>query len=646
MSTVPNQNTDPIKRPNNDQAETGECESVEGSQSYFTDTSGRASKTSQEGYNRPRYGRRNPHTQYDFFARERQHQRYANTDYSNRRVPSGDRRDRRDTRRDTRQHQQQWRAHSNDPNANQYGNNPGSQGQPSYNANPPPTFLQAPHLQHLASMQGAYMPPQPPPPPPTTQLPPPLPSHFYPPQYMNYTSGSQEMAGNQWASMWQSGAPARSFATANEERRERGTWEDGERARRMRDQFSQGASEVGGEIKRGRSTNRARKHLADNTGTEIVYTPKAQIASKVQEDECVCGCETIRKKRMNKEHAQSYSYIVIQDSDEKSQPDTEESEYEECTESVSSSEEEGECDGKTDNEGLMKTTHPRIPGAVFGTHSLCDSAKVVDITGRVRQAACGPMGATEKVLEIQGGGLAAKENVTLPDPIQLISDPVQPITEVFPQSSMSLDDTGIDDNQPDIGPQSATDSSNHGKKVTVCVQVHADAEPQIGPEASHTEQVASENTQPGPADSTPCELTSEREGQSQPELNIADQSLERLAAQILKANERAANREGEIDRVEHDAKVTRDEQESGSTPAARRVAKQTLLSPTGQLISAQVTDDSEVSENTKLKTDKQTGKKKKTKTKKKGTNSIAKKDDSQDETKGPNTRSKNQGNPN
>ena len=84
-----------------------------------------------------------------------------------------------------------------------------AQNQPSYT---PPSFLQAPQLQHLHNTSASFVPPPPLPPPPAPQ--------FYPPYTANTHGGTHELSGAQWQAMWQRGMPARSIR-ANERRRER-----------------------------------------------------------------------------------------------------------------------------------------------------------------------------------------------------------------------------------------------------------------------------------------------------------------------------------------------------------------------------------------------------------------------------------------
>ena len=643
-----NQAANQEQQTDKEQGETAECESVEGSQGNYTDTSGRTSQYTYERSDRPRYRRGNPRTQYDFFACQGQQQFHSEIRYGNRRQPSGDRRNSRNSRSSTQQQQQQWYAHTNDPNANYFGSNSRSHGQPSFSANPPPSFLQAPYLQHLANQPGMYMPPPPPVRPPT------VPPHFYPPHSINNQGGTHEMSGNQWSNMWQRGDPARSWNEATErwnERGQMGQWTNDARARRMRGQQAWVDSGTRGNEMSDRGTSRASKHQPELTGTDTGLAQSVQNEVTVQEDECVCGCESIKKKKTNKVQSKSlsHSHIVIEDSDEKSQPDTEESEYEECAESVLSSEEEGESDGnkrknvKSDSDCKVKvTTKARIPGSYFGAHSLYDTAKVIDITDRVVQARNEPMKETEQILDIQGGNFAAKEKVTLPDPIHQITDPIQPIPEVIPQLEMVLDESSAVTDVPYTLSQSMTDISGAGQKVTICAQVHVDDK--TIPEANQTGPVMNEQAKQLTTDNASHDVTSEGEGKSQAKAKITDQSLESLARQVLEANERAAAREG--GKVASDVGDTDITRESGSTPAVRRLAKQTLLSPTGQLITAQASEESDWSESEKQKPKKQRGKKKKAKIKKKTVDQATKKPDSQGELDGPTTRSKSQTNSN
>ena len=645
---------------NSDQVDTGEGESVDGSQSNFTDTSGRSKTYSYGQKDRPRYGRRNPHAQYDFFSRQQQ-QSHPVTSYDNRRQTSGDRRN---VRRGTQQ-QQQRRAHGQtDPN-NYYGSNTVTHGQGGYNTvppPPPPSFLQAPHLQHLSNMQAAYMPP-PPPPPHGPQPFPPTPHQLHPPQFTNNQGGIQELTGAQWQNMWQSGAPARSFAAAQDGMNESGVWQNDMRGRRMRDRLAQGERGASGVVRESRSVSRPRRSQPDVTNPKAFDTGHAQnsaYAVNTQADECVCGCKSIRKKKANKEQGKNYSYIVIEDSD-KSQPDTEESEYEECVESVSSSEEEGESEAnkkenaRCDSECMDKerqntgpkvesSARPHIPGTYFGTHSLYDSAKVIDITDRVRQEVGKPLRPTEQVLEIQGGRLADKEKVTLPDPLQSATDPFHFAAETASQlERLAIEESCLESfpeqKQSQVSSQSSTDPSGLGQKVTTCAQVHVDAELSNAPVNPDVNTNGSE--EPRSSAKVSCDVTSEREGQSPTQPNIADQSLESLARQVHEANERAAARESE--RAKNSADITMEASDSGVTLSTHKPAKQALLSPTGLLI-YQASEESDNS-GSKPKHGKPKGKKKKMKSNpknKKSPTADTKNQESTGEIDGPNTRSKSQ----
>ena len=623
------------------QVDTADQESVGDRQSNHTDTSGHTSgHTSGRTYGsttRPNYERKTfSRSRYDFFAQQRQ-QAYTDSDYGFRRQPSGDRRG-----------AQQRRTQGYDQTGNYHSRNTVPFGQSNYNATPP-SFLQAPHLQHLANMQGAFVPPPPP-----QGIPPPMTPHPYPPHVPRQQGGIQEMSNDQWQAMWQGGAPERSFVRANErlnERmNERGQWGNVERARRMREQLPGDDRGGRGNAMGSRNNPMARRvqtGMRDMTGTGVTLMNNVTNAVSDQVEACVCGCETTQKRKANKEQAKNYSHIVIDDSDEKSQPDTEESEYEECVESVSSSEDEGESD---DNKGVnakgvsgmagqsttntgsqLKEARLRIPGAYFGTHSLYDSAKVVDITGRVMQTASEPMQASEQVLEIQANSPAAKEMVTLPDPVQSAQ------SATF-QSETVTNVPLLDTDQSYMSAQSTVDSSNVGQKVITTAQVHT--ETQVTAEASLTGQSMNEEAESVAENTVPRAMTSDGKRESLASTEITDQSLNTLEKQVDAANARAAEREE--DKVASDVGVTNEPRGEVSTPTKRRIIKQTTLSPAGLLISHQGTEDSEMSESSKPKANRPKGKKKKTKAKKKNTAEDLKKADSQKEPEGPTTRSQNQ----
>ena len=621
-------------------------ESVDGSQSNATDTSGRASGYTYERANRPRYRGSNSRNRYDnsrnrydYYAQQQQQQAYSDTGHGNRRQTSGDRRN---TRRGT---QQQWRPQGYNLTANYFGSNatPYSQHSQSSHNVTPPSFLQAPHLQHLSNVTGAFMPPPPPPPPPQV-TPTPMPQHFYPPHTSNTQRGIQEMSGEQWRNMWQSGDPVRSFASANgrwnERRVESGQWGNEERARRMRGHLAGEEGGTRGFPKGGRNTSTTRRNQPAMPNATL-GGGSIQNVQNDQDAACVCGCEPNKKKKVNKDQAKMYSQIVIDDSDDKSQPDTEESEYEECVESVSSSEEESESDGKkAENDKCNRegATKAHISGAYFGTHSLYDSAKVVDITDRVRQMRCEPMKATDQVLEINVEDYGARDRVTLPDPVKQPIDPIQSVPEVVAYSETESIEPQAEIGQSQMSSQSTLDPNSSGHTVTTTAQIHVNAEPKI--DVSQPGQSMSEKTEE--TERAPRGVKSAEKGHSQPDTEIDSQSLASLEKQVEEANERAAEREG--DKVANDASGMsgmNEPRESGSTPTVKRITKQAILSPEGLIISTLATDESEMSESAKQKTSKPKGKKK-AKPKKNNPDTSTKKSVDQEATEGPNTRSKNQ----
>ena len=249
-----------------------------------------------------------------------------------------------------------------------------------------------------------------------------------------------------------------------------------------------------------------------------------------------------------------------------------------------------------------------------------------------------PMKASDKVLEIKVDNFGAREKVTLPDPVLSRLDPIQPVPEVMTQTETELGMSHADTDQSYMSSQSTVDPSNTGPTVITTAQVHVEAETKIADTDSG--QCITDKANSHETASAPRGVMSVEEGHSQASAEISSQSLERLEKQVAEANERAAEREG--DKVASETGGMNEPRESGSAgsavlpPSVRRLAKQATLSPAGLLINTHVTEDSELSDSSKLKTSRPKGKKKKAKAK------PNKPDTDQKEMDRPTTRSKQQ----
>ena len=532
-----------------------------------------------------------------------------------------------------------------------------NQNQPGYAFNPP-SFLQAPQLQHLQNTPAPYMPPP-------LSVPPP-PSHFYPPYTDNTFGGSQELTGPQWQAMWQSGQPARSFAGANERRRERrnerneiGQWENEERARVVREQLSNAP--------RGMSLNerRANSQVACGVNLSVRGVGQGQGHGMIQNteasnSECVCECDRNKRKKANKDRVVDCSHIVIADSDEKSGPDTEESENEgESVECVSSSEDEREKEKEkeseqgsvsrnwsNDNPGLSGNAQTHIPGSYFGTHSLYDTARVVDITDKVARTVSNPIPPEHVIIveaEVSLDGKAEESVQEIPPPnagnvpaSNSEREEIDPHTPPVPSGSIASS-------------HSFTETSDLPIQVTTTATIHA---PQnINNDIASTGQALNE-TENHAIDGEASGVTSEGQGHKDHDAETPAttvQSQLSLEHQVEEANARAAWREGVYDKKEAsdntgntEAKNPRGDSELTGLGKTKR---QTLLSPTGKLVTKSGAEDTELSDNAKSKGGKQTNptsKPKKSKLKKKKVAVELNKQDKQDDSERPKTRSHSQ----
>ena len=383
-----------------------------------------------------------------------------------------------------------------------------------------------------------------------TPPPPPFPPTPPIPAYNN----QQQLTGEQWEAMWKTRVTGQGGTDVNTNRHGYGSWEDAERARSMRARMSGSAWDSGNKNRRGQSGTNMNVEMHGHGNTENAW----------QEND---SCEN-RPKQQRKRKDRSNSRSRVTDSDYKSHPDSESSDGGESVESVPSSEEEREESMGGVNEKEKDKAH--IPGAYFGTHSLYDSARVIDITGKVvaAQKAINPTEKGAGVFTVQ----AQDKGVALSEEEHLEKSEVTTLTSHT--QNVPIEESTTTTTTYEVSPKPIDKPGAQSEAVL-----------EGGPSVKATEPMTST-------------VMHENKG-------ATDQSQDEIQKQIDLANTRAAARENS------QRGLVASETEGEKQVQGQAKKKQTTLTRAGQLLKSVATEESEISDGGKSKEGKKGSKKKK-----------------------------------